>query len=244
MEEKSMIEGRRPVLEALRAKSKITRLMLQKGSRGEPVAEIIRLAGDLGVPVDYWEKSRLDKLSATRNHQGVMAEAPPFCYTPFEDLLAAAGKAPFVILLDHIQDPYNLGALIRTAYACGCHGVVIPRRRAAQITASVLRAASGAAVYVPVASVVNLSRCAEECKEAGLWVYGADMAGDTVYSRGDYRAGTALVIGGEGEGISRLMKEKCDHLIRLPMQGQVASLNASVAGGLLMYEVFRQRAGF
>lgn len=243
MEEKRTIEGRRPVLEALRAGTKVTRILLQKGSRGEPVDEILNLVKKEGIPVEYWDKGALDKRAATRNHQGVMAETPPFSYTPLEELLAGRDDEPaFLVILDHIQDPHNLGALIRTAYAAGAHGVVIPGRRAVQMTPAAVRTSAGAAEYLPVAQVVNLARCLDACKEAGLWVYGADMAGEDSYTEGDYKGATALVIGGEGEGLSRLIRDKCDHLVRLPMKGKVASLNASVAGALLMYEVFRQRA--
>ncbi|MCW3491063.1 23S rRNA (guanosine(2251)-2'-O)-methyltransferase RlmB [Dethiobacter alkaliphilus] len=245
MEEKRMIEGRRPVMEALRAGTKITRILLQKGSRGKPVDDILAQAKEYSVKVEYLDKAALDKRATSRNHQGVMAETPPFRYTPFADILAKAGdKPPFLVLLDHIQDPHNLGALIRTAYAAGCDGVVIPERRAAQMTPAAVRTAAGAAEYLPVAKVVNLARCLDECKDAGLWVYGADMDGESVYTTGDYQGGTVLVIGSEGEGLGRLVKEKCDHLVQLPMQGKVASLNASVAGALLMYEVYRQREGF
>lgn len=244
MEEKRMIEGRRPVLEALRAGTQITRILVQKGTHGEPVAEIISLAAAGNVPIEYWEKSALEKRALTRNYQGVLAETPPFQYTSFEELISVKREEPlFLVILDHIQDPHNLGALIRTAYAAGCHGVVIPERRAVQMTPVAVRTAAGAAEYLPVAKVVNLARCVDACKAAGLWVYGADMDGEALYTAGDYKGATALVIGGEGEGISRLVKEKCDHIMRLPMKGEVASLNASVAGALIMYEVFRQRAG-
>ena len=244
MEEKRMIEGRRPVLEALRAGTQITRILLQKGTRGEPVEDILALAAESNIPIEYWDKTALEKRALTRNFQGVLAETPPFHYTPFEDLLSLKRDEPlFLVILDHIQDPHNLGALIRTAYAAGSHGIVIPERRAVQMTPVAVRTAAGAAEYLPVAKVVNLARCVDACKEAGLWVYGADMDGDALYTAGDYKGATALVIGGEGEGISRLVREKCDHVIRLPMKGEVASLNASVAGALLMYEVYRQRAG-
>jgi 23S rRNA (guanosine2251-2'-O)-methyltransferase len=244
MDEKRMIEGRRPVLEAMRAGSEITRILLQKGSGGKPVDEILALARENNVRVEYWDKPSLDKKAATRNHQGILAEVPPFRYAHFDELLKGKhDEPPFLVVLDHLQDPHNLGALVRTAYAAGCHGLIIPERRAAQMTPAAVRTAAGAAEYLPIATVVNLARCLEQCKEAGLWVYGADMEGESLYTQGDYKGGTVLVIGSEGEGISRLVKEKCDHLVRLPMKGRVASLNASVAGALLLYEVFRQRAG-
>lgn len=244
MEEKRTIEGRRPVLEALEAGSKITRILLQKGSSGKPVTEVLALAEKLAIPIEYRDKAAFEKLAVTRNHQGILAETSPFRYTPFEELLAARlEEPPFLVLLDHVQDPHNLGALIRTAYAAGCHGVVIPERRAAQMTPAAVRTAAGAAEYLPVAQVVNIARCLDQCKEAGLWVYGADMGGETLYPKGDYKGAVALVIGSEGEGLTRLVKEKCDYLVRLPMRGKVASLNASVAGALLFYEVYRQREG-
>lgn len=244
MEEKRFIEGRRPLLEALRAGTVVKRIFLQKGSHGKPVEEILTLAKEQGIPVEYAEKNLLDKRSVTHNHQGVLAETLPFRYTPFEELLSPPnGEHPFIVLLDHIQDPHNLGALLRTAHAAGCHGLVIPERRAAQMTPAAVRTSAGAATYLPVARVVNLARCVEQCKQAGLWVFGADMDGETVYTAGDYKSPTALVIGNEGEGISRLVREKCDHVVYLPMKGRVASLNASVAGALLLYEVFRQREG-
>ena len=244
MEEKRIIEGRRPVMEALSAGTEITCIMLQKGSRGKPIDDILALAKEYSVKVEYWDKAALDKRATTRNHQGVMAQTLPFRYTPFADILAKAGKPPFLVMLDHIQDPHNLGALIRTAYAAGCDGIIIPERRAAQMTPAAVRTAAGAAEYLPIARVVNLARCLDECKDAGLWVYGADMAGESVYTAENYKSATVLVIGSEGEGLARLIKEKCDHLVQLPMRGKVASLNASVAGALLMYEVYRQREGF
>ncbi len=243
MEDKRIIEGRRPVLEALRAGAGISRVIFQRGGAGKPLPEIETLARQQDIPIVYVEKAALDKLSATRNHQGVMAEAVPFIYTPFPELLGGKhDEPPFLLILDHLQDPHNFGALLRTAYAAGCHGVVIPERRAVQVTTSVVKTAAGAAEHLPVARVVNLARCLEECKEAGLWLYGADMAGGSLYTECDYRGGTALVIGSEGGGLSRLVREKCDFQVKLPMKGKLASLNASVAGALLLYEVYRQRA--
>lgn len=245
MEEKRMIEGRRPVLEALRAGTKITRILLQKGARGGPLTEILSLAKQQQIAVEYWDKHSLEKRAVSRNHQGILAETPPFAYTPFEQLLVKKqDEHPFIVILDHLQDPHNLGAIIRTAYAAGCHGLVIPERRAAQMTPAAVRTAAGAAEYLPIARVVNIARCLEECKQAGLWIYGADMNGQSLYTKGDYQGPLALVIGSEGAGLSRLTKEKCDFLLRLPMQGAVASLNASVAGALLLYEVYRQRQDF
>ncbi|NLZ93576.1 MAG: 23S rRNA (guanosine(2251)-2'-O)-methyltransferase RlmB [Firmicutes bacterium] len=245
MEGKRMLTGRRPVLEALRAGTNIERIFVQKGSHGEAITEILSAAQEKAIPVEYCEKSFFIKNAGRGNHQGVMAVTPPFAYAPFEELLTGrAGEAPFLVILDHLQDPHNLGALVRTAYAAGCHGLVITQRRAAQMTEAAIRTAAGAAEYLPIARVVNVARCIEACKKAGLWIYGADMHGESLYTAGDYKGPVALVIGSEGAGLSRIVKEKCDFLVRLPMQGAVASLNASVAGALLIYEVYRQRAGF
>jgi 23S rRNA (guanosine2251-2'-O)-methyltransferase len=244
LSEKRMIEGRQSVLEALRSGVAVSKVLLQKGTGGRPVEEVLNLARQNSVPVTWLDKDAFSHRSVSRNHQGVMAEAAPFRYAGFHDLLSGrVGEKPFLLVLDHIQDPHNLGALLRSAYAAGCHGVVIPERRAAQVTPAVEKAAAGSAALIPVARVVNITRCLEECKEAGLWVYGADMAGESLYTEADYRGGTALVIGGEGDGLSRLVREKCDSLVRLPMKGRLASLNASVAGALLLYEVYRQRDG-
>lgn len=245
MDEMRMIEGRRPVLEALRAGTEISRLWLQKGAHGNTMEEILALARQSAIPIEVKERLALDRLATSVHHQGVLAETPSFRYTPFHQLLAGkASEAAFLLALDHLQDPHNLGALLRTAYAAGCQGVVIPERRAAQVTPAAIRTACGAAEHLPVARVVNLSRCLDEGKEAGYWVYGADMAGKLLYTAADYRGNTILVIGGEGRGLSRLVREKCDQLVSLPMKGKLASLNASVAGALLIYEVFRQREGF
>jgi 23S rRNA (guanosine2251-2'-O)-methyltransferase len=244
MDEKRMIEGRQPVLEALQADTQIIRILLQQGTHGKPVEQICSLAEQADIPVTIVEKALLEKLASTRNHQGVLAETAPYRYVPFHELLTGkAGQVPFLTVLDHVQDPHNLGALIRTAHAAGCNGLVIPDRRAAQVTPAAARTAAGAAEYLPVSRVTNLARCLDDCKKAGLWIYGADMDGRKTYTEGDYREGTVLVVGSEGKGLSRLVKEHCDFLVRIPMKGKLASLNASVAGGLLLYEVLRQREG-
>lgn len=244
MSEKLLVVGRQPVLEALRAGTEISRLFLQKGTHGFVVEEILGLARQSGIPVEFKDKQTLGKLAATLNHQGVLAETGPFSYTSFHRLLQQDSRPASLLVLDHLQDPHNLGALMRTAYAAGCNGLVIAERRAAQVTPAVVRTASGAAVHLPVAKVVNVARCLEECKEAGWWIYGADMAGETLYTDADYRGNTVVVLGSEGKGLSRLVKEKCDLLLKIPMSGKLASLNVSVAGGLLLYEVARQRGSF
>lgn len=242
MGEKLLVGGRQPVLEALSAGTEISRLFLQKGTHGNIVDEILRLARQSGIPVELKDRQTLERLAPAHNHQGVLAETVAFGYTPFHRLLEQQDDRPaFLLVLDHLQDPHNLGALIRTAYAAGCQGLVIAERRAAQVTAAVVRTACGATLHLPVARVVNVARCLEECREAGWWIYGADMAGETLYTAADYRGNTVLVLGSEGKGLSRLVKEKCDLLLRVPMKGQLASLNVSVAGALLLYEVLRQR---
>jgi len=243
MEEKRLIAGSRPVWEALQAGTAVSRIIVQQGLRSRAVTEIVTAAKARQIAVEYWPKNAMDKRDAG-NHQGVIAEVPPFRYTPFEELLAARrDEPPFLVVLDHLQDPHNVGAIVRTAYAAGCHGLILPERRAAGMTPAAVRTSAGAAEYLPVARVVNVARCLEQCREAGMWIYGADMDGELLYTEGDYKGPLVLVIGSEGEGLGRLVKEKCDYLVRLPMQGRIKSLNASVAAGLLMYEVYRQRAG-
>lgn len=242
MEKKRVIKGRRPVLEALRAGTTVKRILLQEGLITKPLPEIRELARQLDIPVAEAEKETLDKLAGGANHQGVVAEAGIFRYAGLDELLAARpGEPPFLLALDHLEDPHNFGALLRTAYAAGCHGAIIPERRAVQVTPTVVKTSAGATERLPVARVVNLVRALKECKEAGLWVYGADMDGELLYTEGDYRQGTVIVIGGEGKGLSRLVRETCDRTVRLPMKGEMSSLNASVAGALLLYEVLRQR---
>ncbi|HHU31031.1 MAG: 23S rRNA (guanosine(2251)-2'-O)-methyltransferase RlmB [Bacillota bacterium] len=244
MEDGMMIAGRRPVLETLKAGTDVRRLFLQKGTRGDIIREILDLARERNLAVSFREKSFFSRHAPVRNHQGVMAEVQPFRYASFEQLLENKGTEPlFLLILDHIQDPQNLGALVRTAYAAGCHGLILPERRAAEMTPAAIRAAVGAAEHLPVARVVNLARCLDECKAAGLWVYGADAEGKLLYTTGDYKEPVALVIGSEGKGLSRLVREKCDFLVRLPMKGKLSSLNAAAAGAVLCYEVLRQREG-
>lgn len=242
MGDKLLIGGRRPILEALRAGTEVSRLFLQNGTHGNIVEEILSLARQSGIPVEFKDKQTMERLGATQNHQGVLAETISFSYTPFHRFLEKQNGSPaFFLVLDHLQDPHNLGALMRTASAAGCHGLVIAERRAAQVTPAVVRTACGAAQHLPVARVVNVARCLQECKEAGWWIYGADMTGETLYTAADYRVNTVLVLGSEGKGLSRLVKEKCDQLLKVPMKGRLASLNVSVAGALLLYEVLRQR---
>lgn len=238
------IVGRRSVQEALRAGRELEKLLVAEGVAKGSVAVLLKNARERGIPVQYVPRNRLDRLTAGANHQGVVAEAAAYRYARLEDLFRRAeerGESPFFILLDGIEDPHNLGSILRTADAAGAHGVIIPKRRAVGLTYAVGKASAGAVEHVPVVRVTNLPRTAEELKEAGLWIIGSSPEGESDYTEADYTMPLGLVIGSEGRGMSRLMKETCDLLVRLPMAGRVASLNASVAAALLMYEVLRWR---
>ena len=239
------IEGRNAVAEALRSGKPIDRLFIQDHCQDGPVLTIKRLARTKDIPVKYVEKERLDQLSETGRHQGVIAYAAAYEYAQVEDLLEAAkqkGEPPFLILLDGIEDPHNLGAIIRTANLAGAHGVIIPKDRAAGLTATVARTSAGALNYTPVARVTNLAKTMKELKKQGLWFVCADMGGTSMYDL-DLKGPIGLVIGNEGEGVGRLVKETCDLTASIPMKGDIDSLNASVAAGVLSYEILRQRLG-
>ncbi len=241
--EELTIEGRNAVLEAFRSGKTIDRLFVLKGCQDGPVRTIIREAKKHDTILDYVEKERLDQLSETKKHQGVIAFAAAYEYAQVEDMLKAAKdrqEDPFLILLDNIEDPHNLGAIIRTANLAGAHGVIIPKRRAAGLTATVAKASAGALNYTPVAKVTNISQTIKELKERGIWFVCADMDGETMY-RLDLKGPIGLVVGSEGEGVSRLVKESCDFTASIPMAGEIDSLNASVATGVLAYEIVRQR---
>jgi 23S rRNA (guanosine2251-2'-O)-methyltransferase len=237
------VVGRQPVLEALRSGKEINKLLIAKGQKPAALREIVALARQRGIVVQEVDRSVLDKLSREANHQGVLAQLSEVRYWELDDLLAASGDAawaPFLILLDGIQDPHNLGAIIRSAEALGAHGVIIPKRRGAAVTEAVMKASAGAANYLPVCRVTNLAATIDTLKQARYWVVGADAAGAPCFKQ-DLTGPIALVIGGEGFGLSRLVREKCDFLSAIPMRGQINSLNASVAASLLMLEVVRQR---
>ena len=241
--EELTIEGRNAVLEAFRSGKTIDRLFVLKGCQDGPVRTIIREAKKHDTILDYVEKERLDQLSETEKHQGVIAFAAAYEYAQVEDMLKAAKdrqEDPFLILLDNIEDPHNLGAIIRTANLAGAHGVIIPKRRAAGLTATVAKASAGALNYTPVAKVTNISQTIKELKERGIWFVCADMDGETMY-RLDLKGPIGLVVGSEGEGVSRLVKESCDFTASIPVAGEIDSLNASVATGVLAYEIVRQR---
>lgn len=245
IQEELTIEGRNAVLEAFRAGKTIDKLFVLEGCHDGPVMSITREARKAGTIISYVEKERLDGMSQTGKHQGVIAKAAAYKYAEVSDMLEAArakGEAPFLFLLDNIEDPHNLGAIIRTANLAGAHGVIIPKRRAVGLTATVARTSAGALNYTPVAKVTNLSATIEELKKEGLWFVCADMGGESMY-RLNLTGPIGLVIGNEGEGVSRLVREKCDYIASIPMKGDIDSLNASVATGVLAYEIVRQRLG-
>lgn len=244
MEKESLtIEGRNPVLEAFRSGKTIDKLYVLDGCQDGPVRTIVREAKKQDTIVNFVKKERLDQLSETGKHQGVVAMAAAYDYAELEDAFALAEKKNeplFLVLLDGIEDPHNLGAIIRTANLAGAHGVVIPKRRAVGLTATVAKASAGALNYTPVIKVTNLSATMEELKKRRLWFACADMKGESMY-RTNLTGPIGLVIGNEGEGVSRLVKEKCDYQVSIPMKGDIDSLNASVAMGVLAYEIVRQR---
>ncbi len=243
MEEESRLEGRHSVLEAFRAGKLIEKLFVLKGCKDGPVLSILREAKKAGTLVDFVPKERLDHMSETGKHQGVVGVLSAFHYSSVEDMFELAeqrGEDPFVFLLDGIEDPHNLGAIIRTANLAGAHGVIIPKRRAVGLTATVVKASAGAIHYTPVAKVTNLSAEMEQLKEKGMWFVCADMEGEVMY-RQNLRGSVGLVIGNEGSGVSRLVKEHCDFKAAIPMSGDIDSLNASVAAGVLAFEIVRQR---
>ena len=237
------IEGRNAVLEALRAGKPIDKLYVLDGCPDGPVRTIIREAKKGDTIINYVKKERLDQLSETGHHQGVIAMAASYEYATVEDILEKAkekGEAPFIFVLDNIEDPHNLGAMIRTANLAGAHGVIIPKRRAVGLTSTVARTSAGAINYTPVAKVTNLKQTMEQLKKEGMWFVCADMDG-TPYYQMDLKGSMGLVIGNEGEGVSRLIKETCDFVASIPMKGDIDSLNASVAAGVLAFEIARQR---
>lgn len=245
MNNESKIEGRNAVLEAFKSGKTIDRLFVLDGCQDGPVLSIKREAKKQDTIIKYVDKERLDQMSETGHHQGVIAVSAAYDYSEMEDIFALAekkGEPPFIILLDNIEDPHNLGAIIRTANLAGAHGVVIPKNRAVGLTATVARTSAGALNYTPVVKVTNLSKTIEELKDKGLWFVCADMDGDLMYDI-NLKGPIGLVIGNEGEGVGRLVKEKCDFVASIPMKGDIDSLNASVACGVLSFEIARQRLG-
>lgn len=242
-EKPELIIGRNAVLEALKSGRAIDSLLVAKGERGGSVGRILAECRDKGVVIKEVDRKKLDFMTNSANHQGVAAYAAVHEYAEVDDIFAKAqskGEEPFIIICDGVEDPHNLGAIIRSADAAGAHGVIIPKRRNASLSYIVGKTSAGAVEYVPVARVANLASTMEELKKRGVWIYGADMDG-VGWTRSDLTGAVALVIGSEGKGLGRLVKEKCDHILSLPMLGEVNSLNASVAAGILMYETVRQR---
>ena len=237
------IEGRNAVLEAFRSGKCVDKLFILDGCQDGPVRTIAREARKTDTIINYVSKERLDQLSETRAHQGVIAQVAAYEYSTVDEILDRAeekGEAPFLILLDNVEDPHNLGAIIRTANLAGAHGVIIPKRRAVGLTSTVAKTSAGAINYPPVAKVTNIVRTIEELKEKGIWFVCADMGGEIMYDL-DLTGPMGLVIGNEGEGVSRLVREACDFTASIPMKGDIDSLNASVAAGVLAYEIVRQR---
>lgn len=243
--EELKIEGRNSVLEAFRSGKTIDRLYVLKDCKDGPIQTILREARKGDTILSFVSRERLDQISETKKHQGVIAIAAAYTYASVEDILQKAkdkGEPPFLILLDNIEDPHNLGAIIRTANLAGAHGVIIPKRRAVGLTGTVAKASAGAINYTPVAKVTNLTAVIKELKKEGLWFVCADMDGTEMYDL-DLKGPIGLVIGSEGEGVSKLVKENCDLTASIPMKGDIGSLNASVAAGVLAYEIVRQRRG-
>lgn len=237
-----MIAGKNPVLEALRAGREINKLWIAEGVKKTGVQELMDLAKEQGVLVQFVPKQKIDKLA--ENHQGIVASVAAYDYAQLDDLFNAANaknEDPFFLILDELEDPHNLGSIMRTADAIGAHGIIIPKRRAVGLTAVVAKASTGAIEHVPVVRVTNLAQTVDELKERGVWIAGTDAKGSADYRKMDATLPLALIIGSEGKGMSRLLKDKCDFLYHLPMVGHVTSLNASVAAALLMYEVYRKR---
>ncbi len=238
------IEGRNPVLEALKSERQIDKIFVQRDIFDTSVQKIRKAAKEKKILVKEVDRAKLDFMSETKAHQGVIACVAMHEYVEVEDILKAAqdkGEPPFVVICDGISDPHNLGAIIRTANCAGAHGVIIKKHHSVGLSAVVSKASAGAIEYVPVAKVTNITNTLRDLKEAGLWIVGADMMGDTVYYQSDLKGSIGLVVGNEGDGISDLVKKNCDFLVNIPMKGQINSLNVSVAAAIMMYEIAKQR---
>lgn len=238
------IEGRNSIMELLKSGKDINKLYIQKGEKHGSILEIIALAKERKVVIIQEEKNKLDQMSQTHNHQGVIALVPPFDYCDVDDILENAknkNEKPFILVLDGIEDPHNLGSIIRTAECAGVHGIIIPKRRSASINSTVSKTSAGAVQYMKVARVNNINDTLKYLKENDVWIYGTDMDAPIYYNQEKYDVGLAIVIGNEGSGMNRLVKENCDFLIKIPMMGKINSLNASVSAGIVMYEVLNKR---
>lgn len=238
-----MIAGKNPVIEALKSERDINKIWIAEGSQKGSMQVIIGLAKERNVLIQFVPKKKIDQMT-DENHQGVVAQVAAYQYADVEDLFKRAeekNETPFFLILDELEDPHNLGSILRTADASGVHGIIIPKRRSVGLTSTVAKLSTGAIEYIPVARVTNLARTIDELKERGVWVFGTDAKGSSDYREMDAGLPLAIVIGSEGKGIGRLIRDKCDFLVHLPMKGHVTSLNASVAAALLMYEVYRKR---
>lgn len=238
------IEGKNPILEALKSGVTIEKIMVAKGRKETRVQELFELAKERKIKIQYVDRKKLDYSSKTGQHQGIIAIASQYEYTDLEEILSIAstkGEKPFLLILDKITDPHNFGAIIRTANACGVHGIIIPKNRSVDISPVAVKASAGAIEYTPICKVTNLTQTIKSLKKQGIWIVGGDIQGEKYYSK-DYNDPIAIVIGNEGEGISRLIKEECDFLVSIPMSGNIESLNASVATGIILSEVQKQRS--
>lgn len=239
-----IIEGRNPIMEALKSGREIDKILVARGDKNGSIIKIISEAKSRGIVIQETDRAKLDSLSNTQNHQGVVAYVAAAGYVSVEDILNSAkekGEAPFIVIADEITDPHNLGSLLRTANAAGVHGIIIPKRRSAGLNSVVAKTSAGAVEFTPVAKVSNIGSTIDKLKKENIWVVGADMDGDkTIYNQ-DFSGAIAIVVGSEGNGISRIVKEKCDFLVQIPMFGEITSLNASVAGALMIYEAVRRR---
>ena len=238
-----MVAGRNAVMEALKGSRSVNKLMIANGSTEGSIKEIIAVAKEKGVNIQYCDRSKLDSIARGIRHQGVLSQVAPVQYAELEDILQVAkdrNEPPFIVLLDELEDPHNLGAILRTADAAGVHGVLIPKHRSCPLSATVAKTSAGAVEHVPVARVGNLVQTIKKLKQEGLWVAAADMDGKDYYDT-DLTGPLLLIIGSEGQGVGRLVKEQCDFVVRIPMVGKINSLNASVAGSILMYEAMKQR---
>ncbi|MBN2898657.1 MAG: 23S rRNA (guanosine(2251)-2'-O)-methyltransferase RlmB [Clostridia bacterium] len=238
-----IIEGRNPVIEALKSEREVTKILVLEGNREGSIKKIISMANDQNVTINYVGKNKINSIATSDNHQGVIAYVSDHHYYEVEEIVATDAADSFVIICDEITDPHNLGAIVRTADAAGAAGVIIPKRRSVHVTPVVSKTSAGATEYVKIARVTNLNRTIDELKERGYWIVGADMDGDRNYFEADLKGKIGLVIGSEGKGVSRMVKERCDFVVRIPMNGNVTSLNASAAASILMYEIVRQTYG-
>ncbi len=238
------VEGRNSVIELLKSNREINKVLIAKGDRQGSINDIIKLCKDKGVVFQEVEKAKLDEITETNHHQGVIAYASPIEYKEVSDILAIAkerGEDPFIVIADEIEDPHNLGALIRTAEIAGCHGLIIPKRRSAAVTEVVAKVSCGATEHLAIARVSNINDAIDELKEAGVWVYGTDGSADKLYFEESLTGPIAIIIGSEGRGMNKLTMKKCDVLLKIPMKGHITSLNASVSGGIVIFEAVRQR---